>query len=233
MREARRLRRGVTAPSCPPVEKNRPRPSGTLTTMASQTHWEDVYTRKKVDEVSWYRPHLDQSLELLTRLPRGAVIDVGAGASTLVDDLLARGYGPVTVNDLSATALATSQRRLGDRATAVHWVVGDIISAPLPAQAFDLWHDRAVFHFLRTPEERARYVAAVRHALKPGGHLLVATFGPEGPTQCSGLEVCRYSADALHAEFGADFAKLGSVTELHQTPSGKTQQFVYCLCQRT
>lgn len=196
-----------------------------------KTHWDNVYGSKKTDEVSWFRPHLDESLRWLDSLPRGALLDVGAGASTLVDDLLARGYPRPTVNDLSARALDATRQRLGARADDVDWLVGDITTLTLPHQAFDLWHDRAVFHFLRGDDERARYVAAVRRAVKPGGHVLMATFGPDGPTRCSGLEVSRYSPAALHAEFGPDFVRVGSASEIHHTPAGGAQQFTYCLCR--
>lgn len=200
--------------------------------MSSQPHWEAIYEKKKVDEVSWFRPHLDQSLRLLEEVgAQGSIIDVGAGASSFVDDALARGVTAITVNDLSSRALEVARARLGPAADAVSWRVGDITRLELPKHAYDFWHDRAVFHFLRDPADRERYVAQVRHALKPGGHVVIATFGPEGPMRCSGLEVCRYSADALHAEFGDDFVKVGAVTELHQTPSGNPQQFVYCLCR--
>ena len=198
-------------------------------------HWEGVYGRKKVDQVSWFRPHLDQSLGYVERaaLPvNAALIDVGAGASTFVDDLLDQGYSRITAVDLSATALDIARQRLGERGAGVHWLVGDITRlAELPARAFDFWHDRAVFHFLREPEERARYVAAVRRSLKPGGHIVVATFGPHGPERCSDLDTMRYSGDQLHGEFGAQFRKVDELIEQHPTPSGKQQEFVYCYCR--
>ena len=197
-------------------------------------HWEGVYGRKKADEVSWYRAHLEHSIAFIERAglaPDAAVIDVGGGASTLVDDLLERGHTDLTVLDLSAHAIEVAQQRLGARAAAVKWLVGDVTQLPLPEHAYDFWHDRAVFHFLRDPAERARYVAAVRRALRPGGHIVVATFGPAGPERCSGLEVMRYSADALHAQFGGEFRKVESLTELHATPAGGEQQFVYCYCR--
>jgi ubiquinone/menaquinone biosynthesis C-methylase UbiE len=202
--------------------------------MSTTEHWDAVYGRKKVDQVSWFRPHLEQSLAYVDRaqLPRdAAIIDVGAGASTLVDDLLAKGFSQLTAVDLSATALELGRNRLGERGAAVTWLVGDITRLELPAQAFDFWHDRAVFHFLREPEERARYVAAVRRALKPGGHLVVATFGPHGPERCSDLDTMRYSGDELHDQFGGEFKKVDEVVELHPTPSGKQQEFVYCYCR--
>ena len=203
--------------------------------MRAREHWEGVYERKRTDEVSWYRAHLDQSLQFIdaARLgPDAAIIDVGGGASTLVDDLVARGYTDVTVLDLSARAIEVAKARLGAPPERVRWVVADITQVELPPGAYDFWHDRAVLHFLRDEEERRRYVAAVRRSVKPGGHVLLATFGPEGPTKCSGLDVTRYTPDELHALLGNDFEKMGSATEVHTTPSGATQQFVYCHSRR-
>jgi SAM-dependent methyltransferase len=197
-------------------------------------HWESVYGKKRPDEVSWYRPHLERSLHFIeqARLPKdAAILDVGGGAATLVDDLISRGYSNVSVMDVSAKALEVARARLGAKGDAVHWLVADITRTELPKHSIDFWHDRAVFHFLRDEEDRRRYVALVRHAVKPGGHVLVATFGPEGPQKCSGLDVMRYSDDALHAEFGDEFRKVESTTEVHHTPSGGQQQFVYCYCR--
>ena len=199
-----------------------------------QQHWEAVYAKKAADRVSWYRPHLDESLRFLAAAkiePAAAIIDVGGGASTFVDDLLERGYSNVTVLDLSAAALETAKRRLGDRALRVRWICADVTQADLPENTYDFWHDRAVFHFLMEPTARARYVDTVRKAVKSGGHIIVATFGPHGPEQCSGLEVMRYTPDELHAEFGAAFAKIADSTELHETPWGTEQEFVYCYCR--
>ncbi|MBI5608669.1 MAG: class I SAM-dependent methyltransferase [Deltaproteobacteria bacterium] len=203
--------------------------------MAGYTdHWQGVYTRKAPDQVSWYRAHLDQSLAAIDALrlpPLAGIIDVGGGAATLVDDLVARGFTNVTVLDIAEASLNTAKQRLGARAALVHWLAQDITRAELPAQAYDFWHDRAVFHFLTDPQDRARYVAAVRRSVRPGGHVLVATFGPEGPQQCSGLDVCRYDADRLHDQFGPDFERIDALTEVHATPWGSQQQFVYCLCR--
>jgi SAM-dependent methyltransferase len=202
--------------------------------MRSREHWEAVYERKPADQVSWYRPHLEQSLGFIDTAglaPDAAIIDVGGGAATLVDDLLARGHSNVTVLDVSPRAIDAARVRLGSRAERVHWLAADITAVELPPAAYDFWHDRAVFHFLRDEADRRRYVAAVRRSVKPGGHVLVATFGPEGPTKCSGLDIVRYGADELHAAFGADFQKVGSATEVHTTPWGSEQQFVYCYCR--
>jgi SAM-dependent methyltransferase len=202
--------------------------------MRASEHWEAVYEKKAPADVSWYRRHLDRSLGFIegAGLARDAgIIDVGGGASTLVDDLLARGYSNLTVLDVSAKALEAAKARLGGAAARVRWLVADITEVELPAAAYDFWHDRAVFHFLREQDERRRYVAAVRRSLKPGGHVLLATFGPDGPTKCSGLEVARYDADELHAQLGPGFVKLGSASEVHETPWGAAQSFVYCHCK--
>ena len=202
--------------------------------MGTKEHWNSIYGRKGADQVSWYRPHLDRSLQFIAeaRLSKhAAIIDVGGGASTLVDDLLAQGFENLTVLDLSEGAIAQSKARLGPRALGVHWLVGDVTTMDLPEHGFDFWHDRAVFHFLTEDSDRTRYVAAVRHALKPGGHIVVATFGLEGPERCSGLPVVRYSPEGIHAQFGSQFAKTGSDDEVHHTPWGSEQEFVYCYCR--
>lgn len=209
---------------------------GILGTMlnARKQHWDAVYTAKPTDRVSWYRPHLDRSLRFIedARLPKdAAILDVGGGAATLVDDLLDLGYLNMTVLDLSEAALRAAQRRLGERAARVTWLCADVLEATLPEHGIDFWHDRAVFHFLTEPAARARYVEQVRRALRPGGHIVIATFGPGGPEKCSGLPVARFTAAGIHSEFGADFAKVGDAEEAHQTPWGSDQAFVYCYCR--
>ena len=202
--------------------------------MQTRDHWDSVYEHKGPSQVSWYRPHLERSLRFIEGAGLAhdaAIIDVGGGASTLVDDLLERGYRDVSVLDVSSKGMEAAKDRLGDRAAAVHWLVADITRAELPPKAYDFWHDRAVFHFLRDEDDRRRYVAAVRGSVKPGGHILVATFGPEGPARCSGLDVVRYGPEELHAEFGSAFQKVGSLIEVHSTPWGAEQQFVYCYCR--
>jgi SAM-dependent methyltransferase len=202
--------------------------------MNSKTHWEEVYTSKAPDAVSWYRAHLETSLALIERAVHArstAIIDVGGGESTLVDDLLVRGYTDLTILDVSQTAVDFTKKRLGSVADRVKWIVGDIAEVELLPGAYDLWHDRAVFHFLTTSVQRIAYVRQVARAVKPGGHVIVSTFGPEGPTQCSGLQVMRYDADALHSEFGKRFQLVESSKELHGTPFGTTQQFIYCYCR--
>ena len=203
--------------------------------MEKKQHWENVYSTKPHDQVSWYRDHLDNSLQMILNTgveKDAAIIDVGGGASVLVDDLLDVGHRDLTVLDLSAAALAAARTRLGRRADAVRWIEGDATSTPLPAGRYALWHDRAVFHFLTGAEERAAYVRQVLHAVRPGGHVIVATFAEDGPTECSGLPVLRYDAAHLHAEFGASFALLGHEREVHITPGGRDQAFVYCFCRR-
>lgn len=199
-----------------------------------ESHWNDVYRTKAPDGVSWYSPHLDTSLQLIKRIaPKWpAIIDVGGGESTLVDDLLAEGYRYLTVLDISAEAINVAKKRFGPALSAyITWRVDDITKADLPRNYYDVWHDRAVFHFLTREEDRRAYVERVAWSMKPGGHVIVATFGPEGPTKCSGLDVVRYDADALHAQFGKHFRMLTSHTETHNTPWGATQQFLYCLCR--
>lgn len=200
--------------------------------MELEAHWQRVYQTKRTDEVSWFRPHLDVSLALIRTTGAAAhapILDVGGGASTLVDDLVDAGYSDVTVVDVSAAALDTARDRVGPRPAAVAWIAADVTLVALPPAHFQVWHDRAVFHFLTDAQDRRRYVEQVRHAVAPGGHLIVATFGPEGPERCSGLPTARYDADALHAEFGTDFELVDRREERHRTPGGVDQQFVYCL----
>lgn len=197
-------------------------------------HWEAVYEKKAADEVSWYQPHLERSLELIraTRAPKTArIIDVGAGASTLAEDLLREGFGDITVVDVAESALAVAKARMGADASRIDWRVGDILSVELPG-AYDIWHDRAVFHFLTDPEHRRRYLERVCESLKTGGHVILATFGPEGPDKCSGLPVVRYAPDELKKAFGDNFELVESLEEHHETPQGRAQAFVYCLCTK-
>lgn len=203
--------------------------------MPSKDHWEHVYSTQKSADVSWFQPHAEQSLRLIRETGvahDAAIIDVGGGASTLVDDLLLNHYTALTVLDLSAAALTAAQERLGASAARVRWLESDITRAELPVHAFDVWHDRAVFHFLTDPADRAAYVQAVLRSVKPGGHVIVATFAEDGPLQCSGLPVMRYDATALHAEFGTPFALLAHEREAHPTPFGTVQSFVYCYCRK-
>jgi SAM-dependent methyltransferase len=202
--------------------------------MDTQTHWEKIYTEKAPDAVSWYRPHLETSLALIEQAAAScsaSIIDVGGGESTLVDDLLARGYDSITVLDISQTAIDANRKRLGKTSDRVYWVVADITKIKLESGVYDVWHDRAVFHFLTSPRDRLAYVRQVTRAVRPGGNVIISTFGPEGPTKCSGLEVVRYDAESLHQEFGVHFRLLDSLKEMHRTPFGTVQQFLYCLCR--
>lgn len=200
----------------------------------SADHWENVYRNKNFDAVSWYAPHLGESLRLIEQLcpdKTAAIVDVGGGESTLVDDLLHRHYLDLSVLDISAAAIDFTKRRLGVKAQQVNWLVGDITRYNFGDKKFDLWHDRAVFHFLTDPAARQAYVDLVRGSVKPGGYVLMATFGPNGPLQCSGLDVVRYDDAKLHHEFGEGFQLMGSELSDHHTPMGKDQQFLYCWCR--
>lgn len=201
--------------------------------MDPKQHWEAIYRQRKPEEVSWFQREATLSLELIRGVAdaTAAVLDVGGGASTLVDGLVRTGYRNVSVLDLSAAALEAARHRLGAAASLVTWREADVLTAEFEAGAVDVWHDRAVFHFLIQPAERERYIAQVRHAVHPGGHVVVATFADDGPTRCSGLPVARYSAADLHGEFGRDFRLLVSRREMHETPRGARQAFVYCLCR--
>ena len=198
----------------------------------SKAHWDEVWRTKPTEGMSWYQPHALRSLELIRRVsppPGRAIIDVGGGASTLVDDLLDTGYRDVTVLDISPAALERSKARLGKRADQVRWIGGDLLDVELPRDRYDLWHDRAVFHFLTRRDHRARYVAQVRRALRPGGFVVIATFADDGPPKCSGLDVVRYSPEGLQAEFGGGFELIASEREEHRTPGGGMQAFMYCI----
>jgi SAM-dependent methyltransferase len=203
--------------------------------MNRKQHWEKIYSGKAPDTVSWYQKHAELSVRLIRNTGLGkhaAIIDVGGGASRLVDDLVADGYTDVTVLDLSKAALDVAKQRLGNNANAVHWMEGDVTRAAFPNYRFDIWHDRAVFHFLTNPEDRKAYVEQVMRAVRPGGHVIVATFAEDGPDKCSGLPVVRYQPESLHAEFGNAFLLVEHEKEAHHTPSGAVQQFVYCYCRK-
>ena len=194
-----------------------------------QEHWQRVYETKAPDALSWYAPHLQRSLALIERAANdrtAAILDAGGGASTLVDDLLARGYTNLAVLDIAKEAIAAAQRRLGERAARVRWLCADLLSAALEPAALAVWHDRAVFHFLTGDAARRRYAEQAAAALCPGGHLLVSTFALDGPERCSGLPVRRYDAASLQKAFAPRFRLIESATEQHRTPSGAIQPFV-------
>ena len=195
-------------------------------------HWQQVYQTKRPDTVSWFRPHLETSLQMLQCAGVSAgdsLIDVGGGASTFVDDLLDVGFGDLTVLDVSSAALDVARARLGTRQGSVTWITADVTQVVLPAARYRVWHDRAVFHFLTSPEDQDRYLSQVRRAVVPGGFLILATFGPDGPRKCSGLPTARYGSQELHALFAPDFEPVESREDWHTTPAGSAQQFVYCL----
>ncbi len=203
--------------------------------MTTQTHWETVYADKSADEVSWYQPHLERSLRMIEAAGPASdapIIDVGGGESTLVDDLLARGYRNVTVLDISQKAIDVARDRLGSAADSVTWRVADVTAASLPGHYYTVWHDRAVFHFLVEPEQRARYLRQLRNSLACGGHLVIATFGPNGPRQCSGLDVMRYDLASLHEQVGPEFELVSYCIEQHRTPGGRKQEFLYAHFKR-
>ena len=202
--------------------------------MTKREHWEQIWGTHNPAGLSWYAPHLTESLRLIREVvpPRGSVIDVGGGASTLVDDLVEAGFSHVTVLDISESALAISRARLGERAAAVTWVHADVTSATLPEAAYDVWHDRAVFHFLTDQAGRDAYVRALERSVKPGGSAVIGTFALNGPSRCSGLDVVRYDASSLQRALGPRFSLSAAAEQTHLTPDGKPQHFVVCRLQR-
>lgn len=197
-------------------------------------HWESVYSARNANEVSWYQIRPDMSLGLIAKLGlqwSDPIIDVGGGASSLVDHLLDLGYRNLTVLDISIAALAAAKARLGDRTDSVRWLAGDI-TREKPAGPYRLWHDRAVFHFLVDPPDRQAYVDAMAKALPAGSHAIIATFAEDGPERCSNLPVCRYSPAGLAAELGAEFELVEALREVHVTPAQAEQRFVYCRFHR-
>jgi SAM-dependent methyltransferase len=199
-----------------------------------KNHWEQVHRSKPAWERSWLQLRPAASLELIQRAgiaPSARVVDIGGGASRLADFLLDAGFRNLTVLDISATALAEARARLGTRGALVRWVEADIAVADVGGP-FDLWHDRAAFHFLTAAEDRARYVATLKSALSPAGVAILATFAEDGPSTCSGLPVVRYTPNALQREVGPEFELLETTREIHLTPRGNTQSFVYCSFRR-
>ncbi len=202
--------------------------------MPRKTHWEQVYENKEPTAVSWFQPVPEKSLRLIRAAGIATtepVIDAGGGASTLVDNLVADGFSDVSVLDISAAALERSRARLGDAAKDVTWIVSDVTEFE-PERRYALWHDRAVFHFLTEVADRDSYVAVARRALRDDGHLVLATFGPEGPLRCSGLDIRRYDVEGLEKLFGEHFELRQYEIEDHQTPGGAVQQFLYSWWQR-
>lgn len=197
-------------------------------------HWQRTYAERSLEELSWTEPAPDTSLALIEEAAvplDAAILDMGGGASRLAAGLLRRGYSDVTVADISAEALERAKVELGEAAGEVTWVEADARSHDF-GRRFDLWHDRAVFHFMVAAADRDGYLAVLDRALRPGGHLILATFGPHGPSECSGLPVCRYDAEAISQALGSDFKLISSRLEDHRTPSGNAQQFLYAHLER-
>jgi uncharacterized UPF0146 family protein len=198
-------------------------------------HWESIYRSKQPNEVSWFKPHLQVSLELLAQAglsARSRVIDVGAGASTLVDDLVALGVTDLTALDVSSAALAAVRERLGSKAQGVRWIVGDITTVELPASSIDLWHDRAALHFLIEPEAVRTYVGIALQTIVPGGHAVIGGFAADGPERCSGLPVVRRNPEQIAELFGSRAVMVDARHEVHLTPSGVMQRFAYALLRK-
>jgi 2-polyprenyl-3-methyl-5-hydroxy-6-metoxy-1,4-benzoquinol methylase len=200
--------------------------------MDKKAHWEQVYGSKAPDAVSWYAPHLETSLKLIHQAKvnkNAAIIDIGGGESTLVDDLITEGYQNISVLDISQKAIDVSKERIGNPANKVDWHCSDITQATLPQNYFDVWHDRAVFHFLTEEAQRVKYVEQVKRSVKKGGHVIMSTFGPKGPEKCSELDVVRYDTENLHEQLGNSFEMISNSIEIHRTPTNISQQFIYCL----
>jgi len=200
-----------------------------------KAHWDAVYTSKAPTELSWYQSQPTRSLELLEQLgagPDAAIIDVGGGASTLVDALLDRGANNVSVLDISRAALEHAQARLGVRSASVTWIEGDITNIELPEHAYDIWHDRAVYHFLTSADDRRRYAESAARALRSGGAAIIATFAPNVPTRCSGLDVVRHDSQALARALGPELSLDRSIDEMHHTPGGIVQAFTWTVLRR-
>lgn len=192
-----------------------------------RAHWERVYCEKPPGEVSWYQARPGLSLQLIRNTKVSTtdpVIDVGGGASTLVDCLCGRGHGRISVLDISARALDLARNRLGANASAVEWFIGDVTRFR-PPHTFSVWHDRAVFHFLTDPDDRRDYVRVMKESLAPGGHVIMAAFAPGGPRRCSGLDVVQYDGEKLMRELGEGFSLMEQLSELHLTPGGDVQEF--------
>lgn len=199
-----------------------------------QQHWDQVYLTRPATGVSWYQPEATPSLAALARfgVPNAAsLIDIGGGASTLVDNLIDRGWSDLTILDIAGPALAIAGQRLGAAAQRVRWIEADITQWR-PARTYDVWHDRAVFHFLTEAEARQRYRRALEAALAPNGLAIIATFAPDGPERCSGLPVRRYDAALLAQELGDAVELLGDWRQSHTTPGGAVQSFNWCAFRR-
>jgi SAM-dependent methyltransferase len=202
--------------------------------VSRQKHWDDAYTNKGENEVSWFQESPTPSLELMTLVgatPRTSVVDIGGGASRLADALVEKGFRSVTVLDLSEAGLAAAKARLGSRADQVKWLVADVTTWG-PQQVYDLWHDRATFHFLTEEADRTAYVERLKRAVRPGGHAIIGTFAPDGPERCSGLPVVRYDAASLSQVLGSAFELLEGRRHEHMTPRQAEQRFQFSVFRR-
>ncbi|MCP4331068.1 MAG: class I SAM-dependent methyltransferase [Gammaproteobacteria bacterium] len=203
--------------------------------MSEAKHWEQIYASRSCRQVGWYAPHLETSIKWIAELDlakEDPIIDVGGGASTFVDDLLVAGHKNLTVLELAENAIAVSRKRLGRASASVTWLQGDVTQSELPSRYFKLWHDRAVFHFLTDPQQQQRYKDALLEALTVDGHFIIGAFDLQAPSQCSGLPVQRYSAEMLSNRFAKEFRLKRHHHEIHRTPSGVEQSYVYCLFQK-
>lgn len=203
-------------------------------TASREQHWQEVYSTKDEAEVSWFQDRPQTSLGLIAQTglsSDASLIDIGGGASRLVDALLAAGWRDIAVLDIAGAALAKARVRLGPQGAGVDWIVADI-TAWQPRRRYDLWHDRAVFHFLASPGDRAAYKAALRSAIAPGGHVVIGSFALDGPERCSGLPVQRYSPETLSAELGPDYVLEQALQEDHHTPAGRVQHFQFSRFRR-
>ena len=197
---------------------------------SGKEHWERVYNKNRTEELGWYQDYPEMSLKLIAATGvggHGNIIDVGGGTSKLAGILLDKGYRRLTVLDISGSSIEKAKLQLGEKSKQITWIEADVTQFDF-TERFDIWHDRAVFHFLTDPVDRGKYVGVLNQALKPGGHLIISTFGLKGPPRCSGVNVVRYSAETLHYEFGNTFVMIESFDEVHNTPSNVQQNFVYC-----
>lgn len=199
----------------------------------SQEYWDDVYTKNRPDEVSWFQKEPTISLNLIQKLSnnKAQVIDIGGGASVLADYLLKLGYSNIAVLDISKKAIDHTKTRLVNQAVKVEWYVKDITDF-IPSHPYDIWHDRAVFHFLVDPKSRALYIKTLKNTLRPEGYALIATFAKDGPKKCSGLDIMQYDSLSIQHELGDEFTLIEHQSEIHLTPKGNEQLFNYFLFQR-
>ncbi len=205
-------------------------------TSPRRSHWDDVYTTKPADTVSWFQDDPTPSLDMIAQTGLSTddpIVDIGGGASVVIDRLLDRGHSAVTVLDIADAGLAVARKRLGERAALVSWIAQDVTAWRPPKDAFSIWHDRAAFHFLVEEADRVAYVRALDRGVSVGGYVILAPFALSGPERCSGLPVRRYSADMLQAELGPAYHLIDQQVQIHVTPTGNHQNFIWCLFRKT